>query len=247
MAHGPRLSIAIEAKAFDPARPPVFSGFRLEVEPSSVVALVGPSGVGKSTLLRMIAGIDNNFAGTIDIDGKPAANAPPAGFVFQDSRILPWLTALDNVRIARENMPAADARAALARVGLAGSESAYPHQLSGGMQRRVALARAFSVNPRLLLLDEPFVSLDRTLVREVEQVLLDLVDLNEPTVILVTHLAEDAAKLADRAVVLSGRPAEIVADFSFAVPRRDRQRVDLVAIEEQLEAVLASTNAVPAS
>ncbi len=247
MAHGPRLSIAIGSKIFDPARPPVFSDFRLEVEPSSAVALVGPSGVGKSTLLRMIAGIGANFIGTITLDGKPAEEAPPPGFVFQDSRVLPWLNALDNVRIAREHMPEAAARAALARVGLAGSERAFPHQLSGGMQRRVALARAFSVNPQLLLLDEPFVSLDRTLIREVEQVLLDLIDLSQPTVILVTHLAEDAAKLADRAVVLSGRPAEIVADFTFAVPRRERQRTDLLAIEEQLEAALAGTSAVPAS
>ena len=104
----------------------------------------------------MIAGIDNDYEGTIGIDGVPAADAQPAGFVFQDTRLLPWLTAEDNIRVVREATTSAEARELLARVGLAGYEKAYPHQLSGGMQRRAAIARAFSVNPRLLLLDEPF-------------------------------------------------------------------------------------------
>jgi NitT/TauT family transport system ATP-binding protein/sulfonate transport system ATP-binding protein len=241
MARAAALNIAIDGKAFADDHPSVFSGFRLEVAPSSVVALVGPSGVGKSTLLRLIAGIDSNFAGSITIGGVSAAEAPPPGFVFQDARILPWLTALDNVRIAREGMSVETARAALQQVGLAAFERSYPHQLSGGMQRRVALARAFSVNPELLLLDEPFVSLDRTLVLEIEQVLLDLIALSQPTVILVTHLVEDAAKLADRAIVLSGRPAGIVADITFAVSRDRRDRADREAIERQLGAALAAT------
>jgi NitT/TauT family transport system ATP-binding protein len=236
MADGPRLNIDVDEKRFASLASPLLENFHLTVQPSQVVALVGPSGVGKSSLLRMIAGIDTAYAGSILIDGVPAAQAPPAGFVFQDSRLLPWLTALDNIRAVREDTTEVEARELLARVGLAGSEMAYPSQLSGGMQRRVALARAFSVNPGLLLLDEPFVSLDAHLVAGVQRVFLDLARDTRPTVMLVTHLPEDAAKIADRAIVLGGRPATIVADIELT-PARDTRS------EEQMRALaLAISN-----
>lgn len=233
MTAGPRLEFAIDSKRFT-GSPALFEAFGLSVEGSSVVAIVGPSGVGKSTLLRLAAGIDTDFAGSITIDGQPAAASPPPGFVFQDARLLPWLTASANIGVMHPETSAAEAESLLMRVGLAGSAGLYPHQLSGGMQRRVALARAISVNPRLLLLDEPFVSLDRALVGDLEQVLLTLIETTRPTVLLVTHMPEDAAALADRAVVLAGRPARIVADYRFDTPAGQRSRVERELIVDRI-------------
>jgi ABC-type nitrate/sulfonate/bicarbonate transport system ATPase subunit len=156
--------------------------------------------------------------------------------VFQDARLLPWLTALENIRAVRPETTVSEATEILRRVGLTGFEHHYPHELSGGMQRRVTLARAFSVNPRLLLLDEPFVSLDRVLAREMEEVLSTLIAASHPTVLFVTHLPDDAAMLADRAIVLSGRPAHIAADYRFAIPRGTRTREQREAIANQIAA-----------
>ena len=236
MADGPQLNIDIDEKRYPGAAMPLLANFHVTIPPSQVVALVGPSGVGKSSLLRMIAGIDDDYSGASTSDGLAANAAPPAGFVFQDSRLLPWLSAVDNIRAVREQTTEAEARDLLARVGLAGSEDAYPAQLSGGMQRCVALARAFSVNPRLLLLDEPFVSLDAHLVAGVQRVFLDLVRDTHSTAILVTHLPDDAAKIADRAIVLGGRPAQVVAEVELT-PARDTRS------DEQIRALaLAISN-----
>lgn len=226
MATGPGIEIAIRDKRFAPGAPPLFADFRLSIAPQTVTALVGPSGVGKSSLLRIIAGIDTAFDGDVRVGGRPAREAPPPGFVLQDARLLPWLTAIDNIRAVAPDIATARATQLLDRVGLHGAANAYPHELSGGMQRRVALARAFSVNAELLLLDEPFVSLDRSLVDELQALFVELVETERPTVVLVTHLVEDAVRLADRAVALRGRPAQVVADISFDRPRRGRNADD---------------------
>jgi ABC-type nitrate/sulfonate/bicarbonate transport system ATPase subunit len=205
MAPGPGLTIAIAEKRF-PGTPPLFADFRLDIAPGSVIALSGPSGIGKSTLLRLIAGIDRDFTGSIAVDGIPAHQAPPPGFVFQDPRLLPWLTTRGNIRAAAPAMTSAAVDALLARVGLAEHATTWPHALSGGMQRRVALARAIATNPRLLLLDEPFISLDPALVDDMHQLLAGIIEASRPTVILVSHLPGDAARLADQVITLAGRP-----------------------------------------
>lgn len=230
---GPELTLAIAEKRFDAADPPLFRDFRLSVAPSSVVALVGPSGVGKSTLLRLVGGIDRDFSGKIDIDGVAAAAASPAGYLFQDPRLLPWLSALDNVCAVASGGGEEAAQEVLRTVGLAGREDAFPHQLSGGMQRRVALARAIHANRRFWLLDEPFVSLDPDLVLELQRLFLTLVKRESSTVLLVTHIAEEAARLAHRAVVIEGRPVRITADLELPgdpVARSPDEVLELAAL-----------------
>ena len=237
---GPELTLAIAEKRFDAAGPPLFRDFRLRVAPSSVVALVGASGVGKSTLLRLVGGIDRDFSGSIEIGGVPAAAAPAAGYLFQDPRLLPWLSALDNVCAAGTGTGRAGAAELLRTVGLAGREQAFPHQLSGGMQRRVALARAIHANRRFWLLDEPFVSLDEERVLELQRLLLTLHEREASTVLLVTHIPEEAARLAHRAVVIDGRPATIVADLELPGTPAGRHPAEVLELAALLRGHLGS-------
>lgn len=236
MAHGVAVSIDIRAKRFDGATGLLFAGLRLDVAEGEVLALVGPSGVGKSSLLRMIAGLDSEFDGRITVFGEPATEAGPPGFVFQDPRLLPWLGAADNIRAVSPATSMEEAVSLLGEMGLAGYETALPGSLSGGMQRRVALARALAVQPRLLLLDEPFVSIDRKLVRELHDVIGRIAEQRRPTMILVSHDPEDAARLADRIIQLQGRPARIIAETRVDTPRAERDPSRVLGIVAELEA-----------
>lgn len=235
MANGARVTIRSVSKRFDGAPEPLFERLDLKIDASQSVAFIGPSGVGKSSLLRMIAGADNDFDGDISIDGSSSGRAGIPGFVFQDPRLLPWLTARDNLIAVSPSMRASEADELLDLVGLGGLGASLPRQLSGGMQRRVALARALGVKPKLLLLDEPFVSLDRKLVRELRQVFLQVIATFSPTVVLVSHDAEDAAALADRVLVLEGRPAKFSSDETLEVPIGERSEDQLSALTRHLQ------------
>jgi NitT/TauT family transport system ATP-binding protein len=193
----------------------------LHVPAGSFTAVVGPSGCGKTTLLNIASGLDSHYAGSFTITPKDGV----AACAFQTPRLLPWLSALDNVSFVLESSGvaknAAHRRASdmLALVGLADVGSRFPGQLSGGMQQRVALARALAVEPALLLMDEPFASLDELTARRLRQELAEVHARTPMTVLFVTHHLQEACFLADRVVVMSGRPGRIVADVDIAVPR----------------------------
>lgn len=193
-----------------------------DVPPGEFLAILGPSGCGKSTLLRLIAGLDPCDGGTITIgEGNDRQSI---AFVFQDAHLLPWRNAMANVALPLEFAGVARtqrmriARDALAQVGLADAANRYPAQLSGGMRMRLSLARALVVEPRLLLLDEPFAALDEITRQSLDQQLRDLWTARRMTVIFVTHATAEAAFLAERALVMSPRPASIVEDRRIALP-----------------------------
>jgi sulfonate transport system ATP-binding protein len=184
----------------------VLNGVDLDIAPGEFVALLGPSGCGKSTLLRALAGLDH------DVRGSGVISVPDrVSVVFQDSRLLPWDTALGNVTLGlREHDAESRGRSALAEVGLAGREKSWPHELSGGEQQRVALARSLVREPRLLLADEPFGALDALTRIKMHGLLQELVAAHRPAVLLVTHDVDEAIALADRIVVLDhGRIATV--------------------------------------
>jgi ABC-type nitrate/sulfonate/bicarbonate transport system ATPase subunit len=213
VATGPEVSVDLAGMRFPGAPAALFGPLRLEVAAGEVVALIGASGAGKTTLLRIIAGLENGFDGRVVIGGVAAERAPAPGYVFQDARLLPWLDAAGNIGVARQGIGAEEVAALLRKVGLEGMERSYPHQLSGGMQRRLGLARALAVGSGLLLLDEPFVSLDRAVVEDLRRLFRRVAGEGHLTIILVSHDPEDAAELADRAILLEGRPARITADY----------------------------------
>ena len=183
---------------------PVLRDVSLRLNRGETLALVGPSGIGKSSLLRVIAGIDTGQDATCAVRGTCA-------MVFQEPTLLPWRSVADNIRVTT-GAPPSDIDAALRDVGLGGRGADYPSQLSLGQQRRLSLARAFAVKPDLLLLDEPFVSLDPDLAHEMMALFARLRAQHDIATILVTHVAEEAEKLASRIMTLGGSPATITSD-----------------------------------
>ncbi|MBU3030933.1 ATP-binding cassette domain-containing protein [Paracoccus marinaquae] len=193
------MKIDLRAKSFGGRA--VLGPIRLQVARGQRVALLGPSGIGKSTLLRIIAGLDRDFDGRVEGSDRLA-------IVFQEPTLLPWRRALENIIIAA-GCDAATARDLMAQVGLAGREAHYPRQLSLGQQRRLALARAFAAGPDILLMDEPFASLDPETAARMIGLTAGLLERSGAGLILVTHDDSEPARLAATPLVLGGDPAVI--------------------------------------
>jgi ABC-type nitrate/sulfonate/bicarbonate transport system ATPase subunit len=213
-----------------------------DVPAGQVVAILGPSGAGKSTLLNLAAGLIAPDRGRVVIMGRdvgPAVDWSKVGYMFQDDRLLPWRVALDNVALALEagSMPASERRRraaeGLALVGLADFAQAYPHELSGGMRSRVALARSLVTEPELLLMDEPFSRLDAQTRTTMHNELLRIHALRRLSILLVTHDVEEAVILADRIIMLSPRPGQVRrrVEVPFLHPRLGMQAAVSLATE----------------
>ncbi|MBE7201312.1 MAG: ATP-binding cassette domain-containing protein [Parafilimonas terrae] len=217
----PVLKVAIDAKWYRPPRAEPVEAVRnlaFGVGTGEIVCLIGPSGAGKTTTLRILLGLDTEFEGRV-------SGAEQAGIVFQEPRLLPWRSVEHNVRLGlpRERR-GRDLDDLFARLGLTAWRGSYPKALSLGMQRRVALARALADRPRILVLDEPFVSLDDAAAAELRGLVVDAVDQTGMSVLMVTHNVAEAIGIADRLLLLSRRPASLVAEITLDRARSARDR-----------------------
>lgn len=210
---------------------------RFTVPKGQFTCLIGPSGCGKTTLLQIVAGLDRDVEGSILIQGAPPAAGPPIGYMFQSPRLMPWLTVLDNVNLVatKEARDSGAARKVLSEMGLDDFVDTYPNRLSGGMQRRAALARAFVNEPGLLLLDEPFVSLDAPVAQRLRNLLIDICRAHSASVLFVTHDLREALFLADRIIFISAIPGRVVLDHPVELARpRQYEAPELEALRTRL-------------
>jgi NitT/TauT family transport system ATP-binding protein len=206
---------------------PALDEVSFEVRTKEFVAIVGPSGCGKTTCLRMAAGLEFPTAGSVTVGGKPVKGpGPDRSVVFQQFALFPWKTVVENIDfgLRAAKVPAGERRSRIERhielMGLQNYESAFPHQLSGGMQQRVAIARSYVLDPDVLLMDEPFGALDAQTRVVMQEELIKLSRLSPRTVLFITHAVEEAVYLADRVVVMSSRPGRVSEIIDVAEIRR---------------------------
>ena len=196
------------------------------------VCLVGPSGCGKTTLLNILAGLDTQFIGSIELN--PQHLRPKVGYVFQNPRLLPWRTVRENIELASETK-AETIEFLLDSMGMAEEIDSFPEHLSLGMSRRVSIVRAFATDPDLLLMDEPFVSLDPPTARQVRQLLVDLWVKRPHKVVYVTHDLREAISLADRLIFLNTQPMSVITEVAVTIPREVRtQEIKIEQFRQQL-------------
>lgn len=220
----------------------VIQDFNLDIYAGESIAIVGASGCGKSTLLRLLVGLDQDFSGHIEVNQKTVTGVSrERGLVFQEHRLFPWLTVEQNIATALLNESISQSArqqrvlSFIELVGLQGFEKAYPHQLSGGMAQRVAIARGLVASPQILALDEPFGALDAFTRQHLQDELLAIRTRSGITTLLVTHDVEEAIVLADRIIVLAPRPGRIQRIISVDLPHpRDRSNLAFHQLRAQL-------------
>jgi len=218
---------------------PALRSLNLEIGRGEFICIVGGSGCGKSTLLRIIAGLENGYSGSVLIDGRSIQGpGTDRGFVFQEHRLFPWLTVEENIAFGLSERNAEANRSVMEHiklVGLKGFERSYPHQLSGGMAQRAAIARAIVNRPEILLMDEPFGALDAFTKIQMHEEIQRIRIAEETTVILVTHDIDEAVYLGDRVVVMSNRPGTIRNIYSIDLTRpRDRHSVGFIDYRKRI-------------
>ncbi len=198
------------------------SNFELSLSANEFVCLIGPSGCGKTTLLNIVANLDTDFHGQVTL-GQSQTN-PKIGYIFQNPRLLPWRTVRENIELAfNTEQPKNIIDSVLEAMQLTENQQTYPEHLSLGMSRRVSIARAFAINPAILLMDEPFVSLDPATARHVRSLLLNLWQQRPHTILFVTHDLREAITLADRLIFLTSSPMSIIKEVEVTIPRNERE------------------------
>jgi len=230
----------------------VLENINLKVNPGEFISIIGPSGCGKSTLLRLVVGLERGFSGDITLgDEQITGPGINRGMVFQESRLYPWLTVESNIEFGLgKGYSSAEKQRIIQEhlelVGLDGFGKAYPHQLSGGMQQRVSIARALVNRPQVLLLDEPFGALDAITRIHMQQEIIRIWQAEQTTILLVTHDIDEAIFLGDRVVVMSKLPATTKSIFSVDLPRpRDRNSLDFLKIRKQIYSEFFAEASVP--
>jgi ABC-type nitrate/sulfonate/bicarbonate transport system ATPase subunit len=227
-----QLEVDIASKTFRNAageQHDVLAGIKFALGTGELGVFVGPSGCGKSTMLRILVGLDHDYRGHVS---RPADAR--IGMVFQEPRLLPWRSVEENVRLAAPLADEAKLSALFSALELTAHRNHFPGELSLGLARRVALARAFAIEPDILILDEPLASLDNTLAAHLRDQIGALVDSRSVTTLLVTHDIDDAVRLGDRLFFLSPRPAKIIAEIPIGTPRAARSDAEIGAIKADL-------------
>ncbi|MGI9384116.1 MAG: ABC transporter ATP-binding protein [Methyloligellaceae bacterium] len=228
-----QLEIRIGEKAYPGANGRALTavrGLELAIERDSFTVLIGPSGCGKTTILRILAGLDTTYDGTVQW-----SEAPRVGFVFQEPQLLPWRSVRENILLtAADAFGDDDLQELTEELGLAEALDRFPGELSLGLARRVSLARAFASLPNVLLLDEPFVSLDEPTAARLRRLLVRVWSSRPTTALLVTHNLREAIELADRLVLLTPGPASVLADIRIDVPREKRDEDEIEALRSKL-------------